>query len=1548
MLSSLVTSFFALLAVVTSAAVVPHAGKPMPIVLWHGMGDFANNPDSMGAIKMFLEEDIPGVYVHAIQIGETDDEDRRASFLDRVDRQVDEVCGSLAADPNLAGGFNAIGFSQGGQFLRAYVQRCNNPPVRNLITYGAQHAGVSEWPGCKDRSDVNCQLARSLLLSGAYLPWVQSRVVQAQYYKDAKKYDAYLEKNIFLPDLNNEKLVKNGTYRQNLMSLNALVLLQFEDDDMVVPKESSWFGYWNEEGEVIRLEDQPLYKEDWLGLKSMNEAGQLVFDIIPGKHMEIDLAYLREVIIPTYLKDSDSNGNGQALVRRPPPVVPSLVADKLAVKALASLVFTLRRVFKKSWRHSMANPKSRASFDKAVPGVRKSARLQAAKTDDEELLTPRKMAPAAGPSLAGTPSSSSAGKSARPKPNIVPPPPATTAGFLSSDDDDSDAALLVEPSRVMRAHLAGSPAKSTAAEKPEVTRKRKSPSKSRGRARKRTAGEKPPRAEPNSRCNSDTDSEYPDRSLRIPGEAVLARAHEDDCYYPARITSYNPINQKYKVQYSSGHFRSLRRQDFYTKFQPAFKMVQLGDVGQGEYDNGTPMEAFEDSELLADIKSVLPAIHDLVQNHTISEHARCALFFQQPGEPGSTNGIKQLESRVGYGPFDIHEAEFITRILMKEVFGLERGYFGDDVETVVEQEEIGRAKRRRKEPVQEREPITSSPAELNTEFVPDSPSARLPSPPLSQRKQDPALGVPDDGVALPPPFIQQSNSPQQPSTTPAEPSATTTPIPSGPAPASQLCTHSSQEHQHCRTAAPQPPTPSSFLSSSPRKRKDLFTRLVLVPETIIRIMMARRTPPLDYEAAQQEFYVATRELKMDYVEEIMTARQCAELGDASSSLAFSPHLQTTKQNMAAQPPPIQSPPPPPQSAVPAALLDTEAAGGFASLDLDARLLRAIAKLGFAHPTLVQSSAIPLALQGKDILARARTGSGKTGAYCIPVVQKILLAKERSGGAAENRGCKALILVPTKELAEQVLKHVKNLTLYAKEIVAVNLGTSDQNTANQRAILAEKPDIIIATPSKILAQLEAENVVLRESLESLVIDEADLILSYGYDEDVRKVLGHLPKIYQSSLMSATMSDDVDALKQLVLRNPAILKLSEAPASAESELTQFSITCPDTDKFLLTYFMLKLKIHPFGTGKCIIFVNDIDRCYKLKLFLEQFGIKCCTLNSGLPTKSRYHIVQEFNRGVYDYVIATDEGGEFAKEQKDSDDEDEQQEASETATNDEITTTATASTGQKRAADADASTTSRKKRKGPILPTDAEYGVARGIDFHNVQSVINFDLPATSRAYMHRVGRTARGVGNKGWALSFVTPSVEKPSSQTSSKKRKKQVEAPVLTPVRASEEKVFARIEKKQAAMGRTITPYVVDMKQVEGFRYRSEDALRAVTRTAVKEARMKELRIEILNSEKLKAHFEDNPTDLHALRHDKPLHPARVQQHMKHVPDYLRPKRGGANSTPRAASGGHVPFRVPSSRRGGRGGARGGARGGGGGAKRKQDPLKSFSYSGTAS
>jgi ATP-dependent RNA helicase DDX56/DBP9 len=330
---------------------------------------------------------------------------------------------------------------------------------------------------------------------------------------------------------------------------------------------------------------------------------------------------------------------------------------------------------------------------------------------------------------------------------------------------------------------------------------------------------------------------------------------------------------------------------------------------------------------------------------------------------------------------------------------------------------------------------------------------------------------------------------------------------------------------------------------------------------------------------------------------------------------------------------------------------------------------------------------------------------------------------------------------------------------------------------------------------------------------LVIDEADLILSFGYDEDLKAILRFLPPIYQSYLMSATLSPDVDQLKQLVLRNPAVLKLQEA--DSQNLLSQFVVHCSEQDKFLLTFFILKLKLDPFGSGKCIIFVNSIERCYRLKLFLDQFGIKCCTLNSELPVKSRFHIVQEFNRGIYDYIIATDESGDLKSKEQDSEDEDQ------TPT-------------QEKTPDS-----SKKKKK-----TDSEYGVSRGIDFKNVRAVLNFDVPKSSRSYMHRVGRTARGVGNKGYALTFLSD----PNATTTDAKK---MDASLL-----QQQKVFKRIEKKQTAMDRAISTFQFNMNQVEGFRYRVEDALRAVTEVSVREARLKDIKSELLNSEKLKVGFFD--------------------------------------------------------------------------------------------
>jgi ATP-dependent RNA helicase DDX56/DBP9 len=339
-----------------------------------------------------------------------------------------------------------------------------------------------------------------------------------------------------------------------------------------------------------------------------------------------------------------------------------------------------------------------------------------------------------------------------------------------------------------------------------------------------------------------------------------------------------------------------------------------------------------------------------------------------------------------------------------------------------------------------------------------------------------------------------------------------------------------------------------------------------------------------------------------------------------------------------------------------------------------------------------------------------------------------------------------------------------------------------------------------------------------------------------------------------------------------------------------------------------------------GKTIIFVGDIDRCYRLKLFLEQFGLRSCILNSELPVNSRIHVVEEFNKGVYDIIIASDEHEVLGDEEDGSKGE---QGAGEQEA-DEPKSKATEEDDAEKEVQSVQQPVKKKRKTGK---KDKEYGVSRGIDFKNVACVLNFDLPTTSKSYTHRIGRTARA-GQTGMALSFVVPSdlyqKHRPTSIESTK----------------DDEKVLAKITKHQLKKGKEVKPYNFDMKQVEAFRYRMGDALRAVTRVAIREARTRELRQELIKSDKLKRHFEENPGDLHHLRHDGELRPARVQTHLKHVPDYLLPKEGRKGIT-----GGDIGYvgvrkttenRIRKARLANKAKGKGKKVGG-----RKSDPLKTF-------
>ncbi|CAM9475589.1 unnamed protein product [Scytosiphon promiscuus] len=300
--------------------------------------------------------------------------------------------------------------------------------------------------------------------------------------------------------------------------------------------------------------------------------------------------------------------------------------------------------------------------------------------------------------------------------------------------------------------------------------------------------------------------------------------------------------------------------------------------------------------------------------------------------------------------------------------------------------------------------------------------------------------------------------------------------------------------------------------------------------------------------------------------------------------------------------------------------------------LDRRLIKAVAKMGFVYPTLVQNKCIPLALKGKDLLVRARTGSGKTAAFALPLLQKILRRKEAEPDL--SRGVRAVVLVPTRELCEQARVHLSELMHYCRDQVSL-LALVDDNMAAQEAALRDKADVLIATPARLVAHLKAGNVELKDTVETLVVDEADLVLSFGYSEDIRAVTKGLPKICQGFLMSATLSAELEDLKRVVLHSPAVLKLEEG--AQDGRLSQFYLSLANKDdKFLVVFAFIKLGLLE---GKGLFFVNETESSYRLKLFLEQFHVRSAVLNAELPLNSRLHILQEFNRGIFDYLIVTD---------------------------------------------------------------------------------------------------------------------------------------------------------------------------------------------------------------------------------------------------------------------------------------------------------------------
>lgn len=310
----------------------------LPIVVWHGMGDSCCDQNSIGAVIKYIQNLVPGIFIHSISTGNNEAADISSSYFGLVDSQVDRVCDEIRAIPQLQKGYTAVGFSQGGQFLRAVVQRCQHrgPAAHTLVTMGAQHEGVMDIPGCWEPSFNStpswaCRVMQSLLGRGVYNKFVQNRVIQAQYFKDPAHLNEYYRNSAFLADINAEALpssrrggsflqvgknkilegflenneiktlsARYDLYKDNLASLQRLVLFMFDNDITVVPKESSHFAFFNGQ-KLIPLAESELYIEDRLALKQLDEYGRLVLAHAPGFHMQFSLEWFFTNVVKPYL-----------------------------------------------------------------------------------------------------------------------------------------------------------------------------------------------------------------------------------------------------------------------------------------------------------------------------------------------------------------------------------------------------------------------------------------------------------------------------------------------------------------------------------------------------------------------------------------------------------------------------------------------------------------------------------------------------------------------------------------------------------------------------------------------------------------------------------------------------------------------------------------------------------------------------------------------------------------------------------------------------------------------------------------------------------------------------------------------------------------------------------------------------------------------------------------------------------------------------------------------------------------------------------------------
>ena len=384
---------------------------------------------------------------------------------------------------------------------------------------------------------------------------------------------------------------------------------------------------------------------------------------------------------------------------------------------------------------------------------------------------------------------------------------------------------------------------------------------------------------------------------------------------------------------------------------------------------------------------------------------------------------------------------------------------------------------------------------------------------------------------------------------------------------------------------------------------------------------------------------------------------------------------------------------------------------FAELGLNEQILAGVATLGFNAPTPVQAAAIPAVLAGKDVVASAQTGTGKTAAFMLPTLQRIAVekpggaekpaAKERDAAAGPNASAKrnakrgdakrgsakrnayprALIITPTRELAAQiddVAKSVCESTGQQAVIVTGGARYKHQITALQKGC-----DVLVATPGRLIDLLDKKHTSL-ENIQVLVLDEADRMLDMGFWPSVRRIMEQLPKAHQTLLFSATLPASITSTIDALLKDPErieIARTGQTAATIEQHLC--SVTQGQKPQ------LLKALIDSFDPApeRVLVFCRTKSRVDSIYKNLKAAGLKVDVMHADRPQKARARALERFRSGAIQVLVATDV-------------------------------------------------------------------MSRGIDIQGIDAVINFDVPLDPEDYVHRIGRTGRA-GAAGQAFTFMGP-------------------------------------------------------------------------------------------------------------------------------------------------------------------------------------------------